>query len=97
MAIVKIVLLAAMPFIAAPFVSTQSGVISATKSSLDSAASGIASDSQSFKTHNETTIYKSQSDGPDFMDRHVQDSDDPLLFAPSYKASVSESRKYLEV
>jgi hypothetical protein len=97
MAILKILLLATMPFIVAPLVSIQSHVMSVSKSSLASTASGIDLNSQPFRPHNETTIYKSRSDRLDFILRDVQESDAPLLFAPTFKASVCDSRKYLEI
>jgi hypothetical protein len=94
MAILKILLFATMPFIISPLVSSHLHVPNTHIAGLN--VSNII-EATKLKRHHGSTIYKSETDIPDFLKRSNGTIDSQPLFTPDYNISVGENRKYLEV
>lgn len=97
MAFLKIILMAAMPFVAMPLVSTKISTLHSGSSSLQSSANAQATENVIPNQSHGSTIYKTESDFPDFMKKSMELEIERPTFAPNYNANVNESRKYLEV
>jgi hypothetical protein len=96
MAIFKFILVAALPFVAAPFMTDQSSTTAARSGNVWSSTVASASEMQASKSHGESTIYKNQAI-PGFLFKQFVLQGDELIFTPDYNAVVVQNRGYLEV
>jgi hypothetical protein len=96
MTIFKFILVAALPFVAAPFMTDQSSTTAARSGNVWSSTVASASEMQASKSHGESTIYKNQAI-PGFLFKQFVLQGDELIFTPDYNAVVVQNRGYLEV
>lgn len=96
MAVFKVLLMATLPFIAAPFNSSGSQMINADAMLFGVPPLANPSANYSGKSHGKSTIYKNQP-MRHFLPRPSDETDEETVLFPDYDAVVVENRKYLEV
>jgi hypothetical protein len=97
MAIFKVIIVAAMPFILAPFVATFPSTMTSHVSGLTVSSAATATEISEHKKFNGSTHYKTETGIPHFLRNSVGTFAGPHLYAPDYNGAVLENRKYLEV
>jgi hypothetical protein len=96
MAIFKIMLITALPFVVAPFVSPHSDVMTPGSAATGASTPAAACEHYRPQCHGESIIYKNQAT-PDFLRKQFEGTEDGVLYAPNYNATIVENRRYLEV
>jgi hypothetical protein len=97
MAIFRLMLMAAIPFVIAPFVSVEPDFMNNGAVALTAISSANNFQVDRSIKRNETIIYKTETAMPDFLSEAMKSEQYIKLFTPNYEMNVSGPRKYLEV
>jgi hypothetical protein len=97
MAFLKIIIMAALPFVAMPLVSTNKVALYSGSHNIVAAASASTVQNPVANKSRGSTIYKTESEFPEFMKKMMELKNSQSVFAPDYNSNVTETRKYLEV
>jgi hypothetical protein len=97
MAFLKIIIMAVLPFVAMPLVSTNNATLHSGSRNMVAAASASTAQNPVANKSRGSTIYKTENEFPEFMKKMMELESAQPSFAPDYISHVTESRKYLEV
>jgi hypothetical protein len=95
MAFLKIAIMAALPFVAMPLVSSDNAIQHS--GSRNSITSGSTAQNSVANKLRGSAIYKTESEFPDFMREMMEFESAQPPFVPDNNSDVIEIRKYLEV